>query len=94
MHRRFAVRVIPGAHKTVVGGHRATSEGDILVVRVQAPAVDGKANEAAVEALARALGVRPGAVRIVGGARRRTKVVEVDGVDADVLQRLERYVPL
>lgn len=60
----------------------------MLTVSVQAPAVDGRANEAVVAALARAFGVQRGSVSIVRGSRSRTKVVEVTGADAGVLHAL------
>ena len=46
---------------------------------VREPATDGRANRAVEDALARALGVRRAAVRIVGGRTSRRKLVEVDG---------------
>lgn len=55
------------------------SHDGALVVRVREPAVDGRANRAVVAALAEALGVGRGAVRIVAGAAARHKLVEVDG---------------
>jgi uncharacterized protein (TIGR00251 family) len=61
--------------------------GDALVVRVQAPAAQGRANEAVVRALAASFGVRQRAVRIVSGATARQKVVEVEGDDAELEAR-------
>ena len=81
---RLEVRVRPGARKTAVGGR----VGPALAVAVTAPAVEGKATEAALRALADAFGVRRSAVRLITGATSRTKVVEVDGVDADAVERL------
>ena len=75
---RFDVHLQPRASRSeIVGEH-----GGALRVRVAAPPVDGAANEALVDLLARALGVPRRDVRIVGGATSRRKVVEVDGVDA------------
>lgn len=64
------------------------SHDGALVVRVAPPAVDGRATEAALAAVAEALGVRRSAVRLVTGATSRTKVVEVDGGDETALRRL------
>ena len=81
---RFSVRVQPRSSRTGVEG----LHGDALKVRVNAPPVDGAANEAVVEALAEALGVPRRAVRIVAGESSRTKVVEVDGVSAEAVRAL------
>ena len=77
----MAIRVRPGASRTRVGG----SYGDALVVRVAPRAVDGAATEAALVAVARALGVRRRDVTLVTGATSRDKVVEVSGADDAVV---------
>jgi uncharacterized protein YggU (UPF0235/DUF167 family) len=59
-----------------------------LIVRVTARAADGKATDAALTALAMAFGVRPRAVTLVSGATSRTKIVDVDGGEPAVLERL------
>lgn len=58
---------------------RARTEwiGDVLEVWVTAAPVEGAANEAVLEAVARKFGVRRSAVTLRSGARSRTKVVEV-----------------
>ena len=81
---RVSIRVRPGAGRTAVGG----SPDGALVVRVAAPAVDGRATEAALAAVAAALGVRRRAVTLVTGATSRTKVVDVEGGDTDRLRDL------
>jgi uncharacterized protein YggU (UPF0235/DUF167 family) len=63
----------------VGGGHDGA-----LVVRVEAPAVDGRATEAALAAVARAFGLRPRAATLVSGRTSRTKVVDIEGDDADL----------
>jgi uncharacterized protein len=80
---RLAVRVHPRSTRTGVGGRR----GDALVVRVQEPQTGGRANEAAVRALAASFGVPRRSVRIVSGAKARQKVVEVEGDEADLVAR-------
>ncbi|MGY1663669.1 DUF167 domain-containing protein [Geodermatophilus sp. SYSU D00705] len=74
---RVSIRVRPAAGRTAVGG----SHDGALVVRVAARPVDGAATEAALAAVAAALGVRRRQVGLVSGATSRTKVVEVDGAD-------------
>jgi uncharacterized protein len=61
----------------VVGRHSAA-----LKLRVTAPPVDGRANDATRALLARTLGVKDGAVSLVSGASSRTKRVRIDGIDA------------
>ncbi|WP_299953113.1 DUF167 domain-containing protein [uncultured Modestobacter sp.] len=80
----MAIRVRPGAGRTAVGGEHDGA----LVVRVSARAVDGKATEAALAAVADAFGVRRSAVTLVTGATSRTKVVEVDGGTDTALRAL------
>jgi uncharacterized protein len=77
----LTVRVYPGARRDEVGGRYGTEEPPILIVRVTAPATDGRANDRLARVLASALGVTPGAVTLVAGATSRTKVVEVLGAD-------------
>ena len=72
----LAVRVQPRASRDEVAGEW---EG-ALKVRLQAPPVDDKANEALVEFLARVLKIPKAAVRILAGERSRTKRVELRGV--------------
>ena len=79
---RVAIRVKPGSSRTAVGGRHG--DGDVLVVAVTARAVDGKATEAALRAVAEAFGVRRGAVSLVTGATSRDKVVEINGNPAEL----------
>ena len=72
---RIAVRVHPRASQA-----RVSWDGTTLGVWVTAPAVEGAANRAVVEAVASWAGVRTSAVRLVGGEHSRTKVVEVEGL--------------
>jgi uncharacterized protein (TIGR00251 family) len=85
---QVTVRVRPGARVTAVGGRYGTGEPAVLTVSVRAPAADGRANDAVVAAMAEAFGVQRGSVSILRGARSRTKVVEVAGGDAHVLEAL------
>jgi uncharacterized protein (TIGR00251 family) len=69
------VRVRPGASRTRVGGAHDAA----LVVRVQAPAVDGRATEAALRAVADAFGLKRADVALVSGPSARTKVLRLTG---------------
>ncbi len=53
----------------------------IVVVRVTAPALEGRANRAVCRVVAGRLGVSPGQVAIVRGERHRDKVLEVSGIE-------------
>ena len=77
------VRVKPRASSTRVSGERAGR----LLVEVSAPPVDGRANEAVCRLLAKAVGVRPSAVSLVGGERGRDKLVRIEGVPIDEVKR-------
>lgn len=79
-----AIRVSPASSRTLVAGRR----GDALVVRVTQAAVDGRATAAALDAVAEALGVRRGDVRLVRGATSRDKIVAIDNPGPDVAKRL------
>jgi len=70
--------VQPRASRDDVVGWRE----DTLRLRVTAPPLDDRANDAVVLLIARAAGVPRSAVRVVGGERGRDKLVRVAGVTA------------
>jgi uncharacterized protein (TIGR00251 family) len=74
---RLSVRVIPNARRTELSGHR---DGE-LVLRLNAPAVEGKANKAAIEFLAKHFGISRSRVMLVSGEKSRHKVFELEGVE-------------
>ena len=57
--------------------------GEAIKVKVQAPAVEGKANEALRTFLAERLAVPVRAVKIVGGEKSRDKLVSIDGLEME-----------
>jgi uncharacterized protein (TIGR00251 family) len=86
----LAVRAQPGAKRNAVVGVQAGS----LKVAVTAPAQDGRANDALVEVLRQALGVKRGQVELVRGATSRLKRVLIRGVTAEELAaRLKPFAP-
>lgn len=76
------VRVQPRASRDEVLGWR---EG-ALRVRVGAPPLDGRANDAVAVLIARAAGVARSAVSVVGGQRGREKLVRVGGLSPAALR--------
>jgi uncharacterized protein YggU (UPF0235/DUF167 family) len=74
----FAVRVKPGAARARVGGRHEGSHGPALIVAVTARAVDGAATEAALVAVAGALGIRRSSIDLLTGRTSRDKVFVVD----------------
>ena len=78
---RITVRLTPRAGRDAIEGWR----DGMLRVRVAAAPVDGAANAALIRLLAKALSIAPSRVTIVSGASGRTKVVEVEGLDADAM---------
>lgn len=85
---RVRLRVIPGARRDAVGGERDGA----LLVRVAAPAVDGKATAAVLRAVAAAFGVRGRNVRLVSGTLNRDKVVEIGMDEAEGQSTLTRLL--
>jgi len=84
---RIQVRVQPGSSRSQVVGW----DGEVLRVRVQAPPVEGRANEALVELLAGALRLPKRDIVIERGAGGRQKLVAIIGLNAaQVRDRLAR----
>ncbi len=87
---RVAVRLTPRAARD---GVAAGPDGrPVLRLRVAAPPVEGAANAALVEYVARSLGVRKSDVAIVSGDRGRLKLLELSGDAAALLARLADWV--
>ncbi len=75
----ITVKSVPRASKSEIAG----VEDAWLRVRVNAPPVDGKANEALAKFFASLFGVPKGAVSIVSGGAARLKRVRIAGIAAD-----------
>lgn len=80
----FSVRVQPRASRNAIGGEWQGA----LRVRLTAPPVDDRANEALRRLLADYLEIPVAAVKILSGERSRTKRVEVRGVTANRISEL------
>lgn len=78
---RISVRVQPRARADAIVELR----DGMLIVRVMAPPLDGRANQAVCRLIAEILDLRPARLSIVRGQHARDKVVAVEGLDqADV----------
>jgi len=80
---KLKVRVIPNAKKTEFAGYR----GDELVLRLNAPPIEGKANKAATEFVSQYFGVPRSAVLLVSGERSRHKNFEIVGLKSSDFER-------
>jgi uncharacterized protein len=80
----FAVRVLPRASRDEIAG---VIEG-AMKIRLCAPAVENRANEALIEFLAAILKTSKSAVRIRSGEQSRTKRVEIFGVTRQQIEGL------
>ena len=76
-----SVRVVPRSTKEGVAGF----EGGVVRIRLNAPPVEGQANEALVRFLAKALGVPKSRIALVAGGKGRNKIVRVDGITREAL---------
>ena len=79
------VKVIPRAKKNEISG--VMQDGSIKV-RVKAPPVDGKANQALIKLLSKKLGIATSCVTIKSGARGRKKRILIEGIDQQKLQAI------
>jgi uncharacterized protein (TIGR00251 family) len=78
----LAVKAVPGSSRDEVAGWL----GDALKVKVRAPALDGRANAAVCDLLARHLGVPRRAVELKQGDTSRLKRFVISGLDAAALR--------
>ncbi len=86
----LSVHAQPGARRTEVVGR----QGEAVKIRVAAPAVEGRANEALIAFVADEFGLRKSAVTVRSGGSSRHKRLRLDGIDptaaAQVVDRLVR----
>lgn len=78
------LRVVPNAKRNeVVGLH-----GDAIKIKIAAPALEGRANEAIRDFLAEKLGLPARAITLISGEKSRDKVIAIEGLEADAGARL------
>lgn len=83
----FAVKVHPRARKNAITG----TAGDALKLALNAPPVDGKANQAVIEFFAELFAIPRSSITIASGETNRNKVIRISGVGAETIrQRLQQ----
>lgn len=88
-HTVLAVRVRPKASRAAVGGTYPGPHGPALVVAVSEPAVDGRATQAVLAAVAKALGLPRSRVLLRAGERSRDKLLTIVDPPADLADRVQ-----
>jgi len=87
------VRAQPGAGRSEIAGLETRARGEVsLKVRVKAQAEKGKANQAVIETLAKALGLARSRLSLRSGAKARTKLIAIEGDPDDLAAALQRLV--
>lgn len=81
---RVTVKVHPRARRSALTGRM----GEAYKLDLAAPPVDGKANEECVRFFAELAGVARSRVRILSGLTNRNKVVDVEGIEQEELEKL------
>lgn len=76
---RLTIKAVPGSRVDSVDGVL----GDAIKIRLRAPAVDGKANRALLDLLARRLDLHTRDIRLVTGQTARRKIIEIAGRTED-----------
>jgi uncharacterized protein (TIGR00251 family) len=84
----LSVRVQPGARRSAVAGILGEGEAAALKIAVQAPALEGRANEAVIALLAKSFAVPRSSVVVLNGELSRSKVVLLKGVKREHAERM------
>jgi uncharacterized protein (TIGR00251 family) len=79
----LAVRAQPGARKTAITGIYGDGDSAALKVAVQAPPIDGRANEALIAFLAKTLGIPRSSIELVSGESSKNKAFLLGGISSD-----------
>ena len=84
---RIRVKVLPKSSRNQVIG----KEGDVFKVKLTSPPVEGKANKALIELLAKRLKITKGRIEIISGKSSRLKTVRISGLSLEeIIQALKR----
>ncbi len=82
----LAVRAQPGAKKTAIAGIYGAGDSAQLKVAVQAPPIEGRANEALIKFLAATFNLPKSSVELISGDLSRAKVFLLCGAKLDSIR--------
>ena len=89
----LAVRAQPGAKKTAIAGVYGEGDAAQLKIAVQAPPIEGRANETLIAFLAETFGVSKRSVELMSGEASRSKVFLLRGLTTErARSTLHRFV--
>jgi uncharacterized protein (TIGR00251 family) len=80
---QFALRVQPRSSRNAIAGVL----GDAIKLAITAPPVDGKANQAVVEYLAKLFSVPKSSITILSGETGRNKLIAIRGLSAEQVRK-------
>ncbi len=80
----LTIRVIPNAPKTEI---TSIMEDGTIKIKVAAPPVDGKANQVLMRYLANLLDISESHIEIMAGLKGRIKLVTINNISADDVNR-------
>ena len=75
---RVKLRIVPNAKRSEVVGEY----GDAVKIKVNAPALEGKANEALLEFIAEKLRIHRRDITLIAGEKSRDKLIDIACLDA------------
>ena len=75
---RLKLRIVPNAKRNVLVGEH----GDAAKIKIAAPALEGKANEALLEFVSEKLRVHRRDIALIAGEKSRDKLIEIANLDA------------
>lgn len=84
LQSRIKVKVLPRSSKNQIIGQ----EGDLFKVKLTSPPVEGKANTALIQFLAKKLGIAKGRIEIISGKSARLKTLQISGLSLNDVSSL------
>jgi len=79
----IAVHAVPRAAQDAVQG----LHGDTLKIRLHAPPVDGKANEALISFLSKRLNIPKNNITLKSGLNQRRKIISISGISKSEIEK-------